>query len=290
VNGTRLFGLLELVSSVPHCFENDDVVRLEPFVQTLATSFQNADLQRVAAAAFEGAAQLEERLTIAAHELKNPLSSIDYAIRAYLAEKSESILGRQRSRLMLALSSADEATRIVENLLASYLPPNSNGSNPVSNVAEILEECQAHLQWRAESKGIEVIRSIRNPEDLDVLAEATGLRIIFNNLLSNAIQHTPIQGTIRTSARISGGAVEISFINSGSSVPLKERDRIFEKGYQIVSSISDGFNRLGLGLYVAKQYVLLLGGRIDVQGGDLEASFVVRLPWYQRNVHDAPES
>ena len=96
------------------------------------------------------------------------------------------------------------------------------------------------------------------------------------NLLQNAISHTPADGTVWVEARRRPGAVRLTVEDSGAGIPSDSADRVFEPFWRGDSALG---RRRGLGLALAKRIVESLGGRIEVDpesaGG---AQFAVELP------------
>lgn len=100
---------------------------------------------------------------------------------------------------------------------------------------------------------------------------------VLQNLLQNAIQHTPADGTIRIEAHRRPQAVEVVVADSGEGIPAEALDRVFDPFWRGDRSRSGAGS--GLGLALAKRIVEALGGRITVESAPARGSrFAVLVP------------
>jgi two-component system sensor histidine kinase GlrK len=114
---------------------------------------------------------------------------------------------------------------------------------------------------------------------VELLGDRDKIRIIVDNLVSNAVKYTPFSGriTIRSFPEAKMGVFEIA--DSGPGIPEEERGKIFQPFYQGEAPLNGTIKGTGLGLSIAKEYVMEQGGRIIIKtsrsGG---ACFQVALP------------
>lgn len=120
------------------------------------------------------------------------------------------------------------------------------------------------------------------PENIEVIADKQYLRQVLHNLVSNAIKYSPTETTITLHAEISEAEqVCICVKDSGPGVPLNEQQYLFQKFVRLKRDLSSKVRGTGLGLYVCKQLVEAMHGRIWVEstGVDGEGSkFYFMLP------------
>jgi signal transduction histidine kinase len=113
---------------------------------------------------------------------------------------------------------------------------------------------------------------------------------VMSNLISNALKFTPVEGNIRISLTAkdgsnqrfpgNGSGVVVIVEDNGPGIPAAERQRIFDKYYQVKSCSTGPRSGVGLGLPIAKQIVSHHGGQICVEAGTLGGSaFIVYLPY-----------
>jgi len=116
-------------------------------------------------------------------------------------------------------------------------------------------------------------------EPLAAEADRDKLRQVFSILVENALKYSPDGGTVTVGARRKEDAVEVRVVDEGIGIPAAEQERIFRKFYRAEPTARDGAGGTGLGLFIAKELVTAMGGRIWVESAEGEgASFAFELP------------
>jgi signal transduction histidine kinase len=216
---------------------------------------------------------LRDFLADASHELRTPLTSIEGFSQAILdgtARDEDTIADSAR----IINEDALRMERIVADL--SYLSKVQSGQLGMEmravDVAELTEGSVKRAQRRAPEQTIE----LRLPHgQLQVTADPGRIEQVLDNLLSNAINHTPPGGTITVTADIVGAEARIRVHNTGSYVPPEDRERIFQRFFH-----GDGAGAgTGLGLAIASEIARVHGGRIDLQSSPHDGTdFTLVLP------------
>ena len=116
------------------------------------------------------------------------------------------------------------------------------------------------------------------PENLRIFGDPDRLARVFNNILKNAVAYSRPGTLIRIRARQSHGEVFVCFENQGRTIPRQKLDAIFEKFYRLDEARQTESGGAGLGLAIAREIVLLHGGRITAQSEDGVTVFRVELP------------
>jgi signal transduction histidine kinase len=110
-------------------------------------------------------------------------------------------------------------------------------------------------------------------------ADPDKLRQILTNLLDNAVKYSPDGGRVELEVARSGGRVRFRVADHGLGIPPAEQDRIFEKFFRLDPNLTRGVGGTGLGLYISRELVLRMNGRIwVVSDGRSGSSFFVELP------------
>ena len=110
-------------------------------------------------------------------------------------------------------------------------------------------------------------------------ADADKLREILTNLLQNAIQYNRPQGSVGVVIGQEEGQLLVQVQDTGIGIPASEQSRVFERFYRADSSRHTDDLNAGLGLAIAKGYVDLMGGHIDVRSVEGQGStFSIYLP------------
>jgi len=142
------------------------------------------------------------------------------------------------------------------------------------DLEELLQHCQEIFAMRIEEKGLCLRREIEAVPlvggDIDHLEQ------VFNNLLDNAVKHTPEGGELGIMLRQpSAGFIEVVVADSGPGIPPEELPRVFERFHQVDPNRAGA----GLGLAIAREIVRAHGGDIEVRSvSGMGTEFIVSLP------------
>ena len=207
----------------------------------------------------------EERLTFVAHDLRSPLAAI--AMAARLLEVTVPDVGKDERAAMLLETMHRNVTRL-NSLVVKVAQEEANLKAQVDEkvkrrevkLRELVELLVSDLRPLAEASNLNLINRV--PEELTVIADANMLALIFQNLISNAIDYTP-NGKVTVGARAGEGsaAVECWVGDNGAGIPADRLEKVFDK------LESDPVRRsgMGLGLAIVKQFVEAHGGQVSVE-------------------------
>jgi signal transduction histidine kinase len=236
--------------------------------------------EREARLAAEAAAQVrDDFLSVAAHELKTPVTGLR-AMAQILARKLQKGDVRGPAWLSDGLRTidqqADRLTRLIGQLLdVSRLDRDSRPpERTATDLADLVERLVAAFRART-SKHILVLEA-----DPGLIAEIdpVGIEQVMSNLLDNAIKYSPDGGQIDVEVgRADAEHVRLAVRDRGLGIPPEKRAEIFGRFYQ--AHAEDHRSGLGLGLYISRQIVALHEGQIAVEfPPDGGTRFVVTLP------------
>jgi len=113
-------------------------------------------------------------------------------------------------------------------------------------------------------------------DDFAMRTDVDRLRVIFDNLISNAVKYSPNGGAVEVSARLNGESAAFEVSDEGPGVAAEERDHIFDPFFKGRARAGGSVKSSGIGLSIAQEHVLALGGRIDVAVD--RSQFSVQLP------------
>jgi two-component system phosphate regulon sensor histidine kinase PhoR len=112
-----------------------------------------------------------------------------------------------------------------------------------------------------------------------VAADAEHLRQVLVNLVDNAVKYSPDGGRITVRIEDRDSSVRFAVTDEGIGIPPSEQARVFDKFYRLDPNLTRGVGGTGLGLYICRELVRRMDGRISVEsspGGG--STFVVDLP------------
>jgi signal transduction histidine kinase len=219
-------------------------------------------------------------LSIISHELKTPLSVINGFLSLILDERYENDAAHLREAVQISKRRGEQLSRMIDELIdLSRLDARAMVLRRVpTDVAALLREIGEDFQ--EEFRRRELRFSLRLPPDLpQLVCDPDKLRQVFTNLVGNALKFSPDGGEIELGAENRSEEILLTCRDTGIGIPDAERERIFEKFYQVDSSATRRFGGAGLGLSIVREIVLLHGGQIWVESTPGHGStFFISLP------------
>ena len=215
------------------------------------------------------------------HDLRTPLAGLQGYLETLLLKEAALDEAQRRRYLQTAFEQSERLTHLVGELFelakldaAEALPR----SEPVM-LAELANDAVQKFQLGAERKGIAL--QMRPPAELPpVAADAAMLNRVLENLLENALAHTPAAGRVEVSVAPQGAWVSLGICNSGPGIEPQALAHVFERFYQSPDQRHGG--GAGLGLAIVKRIVELHGGEVEARSGEGETCFLFRLPALRR--------
>jgi PAS domain S-box-containing protein len=249
------------------------------------------DQKRIQAALAAAIHARDEFLSIASHELRTPITSLQLQVESLLAEaekrRAPGESERWTRRMTMAARQVERLTRLVEELLdVSRLSMGKlRLEREEGDLATIVREVTGRFQEQADRVGCRLVVDARGP----VFGSWDRLRLeqVMTNLLSNAIKFgagKPIEVSVR------GGRPDPAMLvvrDHGIGIQQDDLERIFGRFERAVSSRSYG--GLGLGLYIVQQIASRHGGTVSADSSPgAGAEFRVELPCDQRDERRPP--
>ena len=221
-----------------------------------------------------------EFVAAVSHELRTPLTSIYGFAETLLRQDVPFGEEERRTFLSYIASESERLTEIVDQLLtvarldAGDLQVELGRIDVGSVVSELVETVEESGVMNGQRFEVEL-----PDEPLAAEADPDKVRQVFNILVENALRYSPRGGTVTVGARRNADRVEVRVADEGIGIPAAERERIFRKFYRAESAARDGAAGTGLGLFIAKELVTAMGGRIWVDSTEGEgSSFAFELP------------
>jgi PAS domain S-box-containing protein len=221
-----------------------------------------------------------EFVATVSHELRTPLAAI-YGSAQTLLRPDVDLDDSSRTKLLEVIARESERlTRIADEILFANTLDSSRlnlGGEEVDLgvlASEVVDEMRAGHPDRDD-----ISFSVSATESPAVLADAERLRQVLINLIDNAVKYSPDGGQIDVGVEGRDSGVRLTVRDEGIGIPFAEQKRIFGKFYRVDPQLSRGVGGTGLGLYIARELVRLMDGRISVDSREGEGSrFFVDLP------------
>lgn len=236
----------------------------------------------------------DQFLAMMSHELRTPLSSVI----GYIEILQEKCLDSDQGKILQTISSASKSVLYLVNDLLdiSKIRTGKFGlTMQPFDLRSTVVDVQQMFANQASIKEVEFGSRFGGEEKLIHKLEGDSVRIsqILFNLLSNAIKFTASGGRVAlniTVSDVTAGQQQVSFavVDSGIGIPAERKHRVFQPFEQVDNSISRRFGGTGLGLYVSRSLVELMGGSIEFESVEGEGTtFTVTIPF---PVTDQPAS
>jgi len=212
------------------------------------------------------------------HELKTPLANIREGTELLLDGSVGALLPQQQEVGQILQENAVVLQRLIENLL-SYSAWQSQSTTVQPATFRLRPLIQSVLNSHQLAIAGSHLRLDADVQDLTLTADRGKLRLIVENLVSNAIKFTPDGGTVYVRARSAGDDWVLEVADTGPGVPIEDRTRIFEPFFSGQRPERGYLHGTGIGLSVVQEFVSAHGGRIEVVNGQYPgAHFRVVLP------------
>jgi signal transduction histidine kinase len=246
-------------------------VRANDEIGQLAQAFNqmSADLAR--------ASQLRRQMTAdIAHELRTPLS----LILGYTESLSDGKLPADQATFDLMHEEARHLSRLIDDLRLLSLAEAGELSlvrQPVEPAALLDRIAQAHAP-EAQRHGV-TIAVQDGPTTPSINVDAGRMAQVLDNLMSNALRHTPAGGRITLAAEATDSAVHVRISDTGSGIDPADLPHVFDRFYRADKSRQRTGAESGLGLAIAKSIVEAHGGSITVESAvGRGTAFTITLP------------
>jgi signal transduction histidine kinase/HAMP domain-containing protein len=203
-----------------------------------------------------------------AHEIRTPLTALRMNTHLLLEEMAGPLTAKQQELLVASREECDRLDQLAATILdvarieAGALRMERRPTAPIEAAGGAADDFAA----AAEARGVKLERAV--PADLPLVqADPDRLRLVFANLIGNALRYTPAGGSITVAAERRGEAVRFSVIDTGCGIAPEHLPRIFEKYYRrgAVCEPANGARGAGLGLTIAREVVIAHGGEIGVE-------------------------
>jgi signal transduction histidine kinase len=220
-----------------------------------------------------------EFVATVSHELRTPLAAV-YGAAMTLRRRDVELDDDHRGRLLAVIAGeSDRLARIVDQVLAASQLDSGRFAfavehcEPGTLAAQVVEAARVHAP-----NGIAI--TVAPGNDIPaVAADPDMLRQVLTNLVENAVKFSPGGGGISVSLQRHEGRVLFAVRDEGLGIPPREQERIFEKFFRLDPNLTRGVGGTGLGLYISRELVRRMGGRIWVASSEGEGStFFFELP------------
>ncbi len=201
---------------------------------------------------------------IAAHELRTPVTSINWWMEIILDdEKGKKLSPELRESLTNIMNSNQKLVHLVDDLL--NVARIESGTIQIKkadcDMIEIINSVIAEQELAAKAREVKIDFKNKSKK-LKLFSDESRLKQVMTNLLSNAIKYNQEKGTVTITADATDGFIEVAVKDTGIGIEKDEMKILFSKFGRVKNKITEKIEGTGLGLYVSKEIVKKLGGKI----------------------------
>jgi len=205
-----------------------------------------------------------EFVSTVSHELRTPLAAIYGA--AMTLRRDDVILDEDQNVTLLNVitNESDRLARTVNAILwasrldSDALSTSIESCDPVGLARDVVDAQRIHLPSHVR------LELVAEPELPDVAADPDKVRQVLVNLVDNAVKYSPDGGEVRVEISSESDGIRFAVRDQGLGIPYGEQNRIFDKFYRLDPDMTRGIGGTGLGLYICRELVRRMEGRIWV--------------------------
>lgn len=203
----------------------------------------------------------DDLVATVAHEFRTPLTSLRMAVHLCLDGVAGPLSARQTELLTAARQDCERVQTLVEDFLDLSRIKQGDAAMrrrpwPAEHLLRRARDAQAN-QAALKEVELRIGPAVRQ----NVQVEREQIDLVFNNLIANAIRHTPAGGWVELSAQQQGNQVVFAVTDNGEGIAAEHLDGLFERFHKVPGRAGGG---AGLGLFIAHQVVTGHGGTMGV--------------------------
>jgi signal transduction histidine kinase len=266
-------------------FPTEEIGLLEGLAGQAAIAITNARLYQQLASAYERQQELDrykdEFILTVSHEFRTPLTAID----GYVSLISRHGDHLPKEKLEQFAQEIQQATSQLASMVGMLVDANQMSDKPLSlTLAPVRIGAAAEQAFKQQPPEEQERVELQVPPDLRAAADHDRLRLVFSNLISNALKYSPEHARCTVSARLEARAalaragrahparegaseqwVVVSVADRGGGIPPDQQGRLFQKFVRLPHSLTTSVRGTGLGLWICAQYIEAMGGDIWVE-------------------------
>jgi PAS domain S-box-containing protein len=221
-----------------------------------------------------------EFVSLASHQLRTPIAGMKWSTELLLMDDEKSLNPRQKKYIDRLLLSIKRMAVLVDDFLrvSRFELGTFQAEYQTVNLPDLFNDILEELNSRVRQKEI-VVKTFYGSSLLTIESDQNLIRMIVTNLYSNATKYTREKGTIHVGYTRKDDDIVISVADNGMGIPLTDQGQIFSKLFRASNAVRNVPDGTGLGLYILREAVDVLGGRVTFTSTENDGTtFEVTLP------------
>ena len=204
-----------------------------------------------------------EFVSIVSHQLRTPLSSIKWALEFIVSGRAGELKEKQLEYTKIMWDNNERVIKLVNDLLnvTRIEEGRMAAKKEEFDIGEEAEKIISAVSSFAEASNV-VVELKNNLNGLKILADKQYVSVALSNLIDNAIRYIHGKGNVAVVLKRKGSFVRVEVKDNGVGIPKSEQRNIFKKFFRSQNIMRHRTEGSGLGLYIAKAFVALHGGKI----------------------------
>lgn len=232
-----------------------------------------------------------EFISVAAHQLRTPLSAIKWVMKLLLDQDAGPITDEQKDLLTKGYDSNERMIELVTDMLdVARIEEGKFGFEfHHTNLITLIQKAMDAFIVKAKEKNITLV--FEKPETIYSLKiDPARIELVLQNFIDNALKYTPNNGTITVKVAMAGRYVKVIITDTGIGVPKEQAMRLFTRFFRGTNAVKRQTEGSGLGLFLAKNIVMRHGGNVAVETEEGKGSmFSFTLPLDEERIPETEE-
>ena len=207
-----------------------------------------------------------EFISIAAHQLRTPLSAIKWVLRMVIDGDTGKITKEQKATLLKGYDCNERVIKLVNDMLSVSRIEEGKFGYTFKNqdLSKIIETVVDELGSLIKEQKINF--SLEKPDKLPlVYMDQEKIEMVVENLIDNAIKYTPENGTVGITVKKKDGFINVKIKDNGIGIPKNEQAKLFSKFFRAQNVVRVETDGSGLGLFITRNIIEKHGGTISIK-------------------------
>ncbi|MBU2028610.1 cell wall metabolism sensor histidine kinase WalK [Patescibacteria group bacterium] len=222
-----------------------------------------------------------EFISVAAHQLRTPLSAVKWILSLLIDEESAKLSAEQRSLVMKGYDSNERVINIINDMLVvTRIESGKLQYNfTLTHIEDLIESVLLDFDYQIHIRKMNLSFEKPSVQLPYVSIDSEKMRGVIQNLIENALRYTKDNGKILIKAVLENNMIKVSVQDNGIGIPEHQKSSIFSKFFRADNATKVQASGSGLGLFIAKNTVEKHGGKISFESEtDVGTTFFFTIP------------
>lgn len=203
-------------------------------------------------------------ISVAAHQLRTPLTAIKWTINLIMSESLGPLNTKQRAFLMKSYESNERMIALINDMLTADRTESDKLQYQFTSVQilDLIDNVLYEMVVQADKQNVKIEMENRDINLPRVKVDAEKIRAVLQNLFENAIKYTPAGGKILVKFSKDAKFVQVSIKDSGIGIPEDQQKNVFNRFFRAPNAVKVQTDGSGLGLFITKNIIEKHGGKI----------------------------